>query len=185
MKRKGLIMAGVMMLLLAGGCGRSPETDAASLPVESIPAAARGEENAGNADQIQSDEVPGNAASGEEAQKGAVPGTTQLEGNVVSIGDNSVVISQSFTEKSKDGEVDIMWAPAEDSEDEVLVNVIFTEDTRYEYKTVKNSGINPEDVESRAGTFQDIGEGLFLSMKGSYQGNDFYAAEVSISEFIR
>lgn len=179
MKRKGLT--------LAAGCSDKREENITSQTVQSIPVSAQTQGNTEDMD------VP----SGGEEQNGdenvtneggtdaaAIQAVTELLGNVVSIGDNSVVISQSFTEESQDGG-EIMWAPAAGGESEVLVNVIFTADTQYEYKTVKNSGINPEDIETRAGNFSDIKENLSLHMMGSYQGNDFYAVKVSISEFVR
>lgn len=210
MKRKGLILAGGMMLLLAVGCSDKKEEDLSSPMVENIPVTAQTQEDAGGADQPLEDNVQdaadqplgddvqdaadgetgnesgtGSDSSANESAAGAAAAqeTAKLLGDVVSVGDNSAVISQAFEEEDEGATV--MWAPAEGSEDEVLVNVIFTADTQYEYKTVKNSGINPEDIEVRAGSFSDIKEELSLDMTGSYQGNDFYAVKVSISEFIR
>lgn len=204
MKRKGLILAGVMMLLLAAGCSGKKGEELSSAAAD-LPVTAQRQEDTESRDQPLGDDAQ-DAAGGEagnesnaggdnsadESDEGnssagtaAVQGTMELLGNVVSIGDNSVVISQTFTEELEDGEAEIAWGPAEGSQDEVLVNVIFTADTQYEYKTVKNSGINPEDIEVRAGNFSDIKEGLSLDMTGSYQRNDFYAAKVSISEFVR
>lgn len=186
MRRKGLILAGGILLLAVTGCGNQKGEEASPAAAQSIPVSVQSQKDAEDADRpldSKKQDGDGNGETGN-PNPAAIQGTEELLGNVVSIGENSVVVSQSFTEESQDGGAEVMWAPAQGSENEVLVNVICTADTQYEYKTVKNSGINPEDVETRAGNFSDIKENLHLAMTGSYQGNDFYAVKVSISEFV-
>ena len=104
-----------------------------------------------------------------------------LDGIVVSVGDNSVVVSEMVKESTEDTEVMFV---AEASEGE-SVTVYFSENTQFEHKTVKNNGVNgDEDVERREGSLADINEGTVLNMTGSYQGDDFYAEQVVIYKFV-
>lgn len=106
---------------------------------------------------------------------------TALDGIVVSVGDNSVVVSEMVMESAEDNGVTLV-REASQGED---ITVYFSENTQYEFQTVKNNGVNgDEDVETREGSFADIGEGTTLNMTGGYQGNDFYAEQVVIYKFI-
>lgn len=104
-----------------------------------------------------------------------------LDGIVVSVGDNSVVVSEMVMESTEDTEV---ASVTEVSEGE-SVTAYFSENTQFEHKTVKNNGVNgDEDVETREGSLADISEGTVLNMTGSYQGDDFYAERVVIYKFV-
>lgn len=186
MRRKGLILAGGILLLAVTGCDNQKGEEASPAAAQSIPVSVQSQKDAEDTDRLLDSNEQDGDGNGEtrNPNPAAIQGTEELLGNVVSIGENSVVISHIFTEESEDGKTDIAWAPAPGSEDEILVNVICTADTQYEYERVKNSGINPEDIETRAGNFSDIQKGLSLDVTGSYQGNDFYAVKVSISEFV-
>lgn len=108
---------------------------------------------------------------------------SELEGNVKSIGEDSMVISKIFT-YTEDGN-DIAVASAEGGPDEVLITVYFSEDTEYIVRTVKNAGVNGDsDVEDRTGALSDIQEGNSVLMNGSYEGEDFHAVRVVIYNFI-
>lgn len=105
-------------------------------------------------------------------------GAEEILGDVRSIGDNSVTISRIFTESSSGtDEMDTAVLPAEGSEDEELIQVIFSEHIKYEVKTIKNGGA---DVDVREGSFADIKEGLQLELTGNYDGNDFKADKAVI-----
>lgn len=106
---------------------------------------------------------------------------TALDGIVVSVGDNSVVVSEMVMESAEDNGVTLVREASQGEN----ITVYFSENTQYEFQTVKNNGVNgDEDVETREGSFADIGEGTTLNMTGGYQGNDFYAEQVVIYEFI-
>ncbi len=101
-----------------------------------------------------------------------------LDGNIVSIENNSVIINKTFNLSST-------TAVAYGGDDAVFVTVYFSEDTNYEVWTVKNSGVNGDsDIDKREGSFSDLKEQLSVNMTGFYEGDDFYAKQVIIYNFI-
>lgn len=108
---------------------------------------------------------------------------TALDGIVISIGDDSVVVSQMVTESGEEGDTGevMVWEASEGEE----ITAYFSEDTQFVFKTVKNSGVNGDaDVETREGSLADIREGSVVNMTGSYQGDDFQAGQVVIYKFV-
>lgn len=104
---------------------------------------------------------------------------TELEGSIESIGDNSVVINQIVT-----GEEDNV-AIAYGGSDKILITVYFSEETEFEVRTVKNSGVNGDaDIEKRQGAFSDLKKDAIIHMTGSYEGEDFHAKQVIIYNFV-
>ncbi len=107
----------------------------------------------------------------------------ELEGNVRSVGEDSMVVSKVYT-YTEDGN-DVAVAYAEEGADDELITVYFSEDTEYIVRTVKNGGVNGDsDVEDRSGTLSDIREGNSVLMNGSYEGEDFHAEQVIIYNFV-
>ena len=101
-----------------------------------------------------------------------------LDGSIVSIENNSVIINKTFNLSST-------TAVAYGGNDAVFVTVYFSEETNYEVWTVKNSGVNGDsDIDKREGTFSDIKEQLSVNMTGFYEGDDFYAKQVIIYNFV-
>lgn len=104
---------------------------------------------------------------------------TELEGSIESIDDNSVVINQIVT-----GEEDNV-AIAYGGSDKILITVYFSEETEFEVRTVKNSGVNGDaDAEKRQGAFSDLKKDAIIHMTGSYEGEDFHAKQVIIYNFV-
>ena len=64
----------------------------------------------------------------------------ELEGNVRSVGEDSMVVSKVYT-YTEDGN-DVAVAYAEEGADDELITVYFSEDTEYIVRTVKNGGVN-------------------------------------------
>ena len=107
----------------------------------------------------------------------------ELEGNVRSVGEDSMVVSKVYT-YTEDGN-DVAVAYAEEGADDELITVYFSEDTEYIVRTVKHGGVNGDsDVEDRSGTLSDIREGNSVLMNGSYEGEDFHAEQVIIYNFV-
>ena len=103
----------------------------------------------------------------------------ELDGDIESIGDNSVVINEVF-HPSEDVAVSY-----ENVEEKVLITVYFSEETKFEVWTIKNGGVNGDaDAEKRQGAFSDLKQNTYISMTGSYSGNDFYAKQVIIHYYI-
>lgn len=103
---------------------------------------------------------------------------SELEGNIESIGNNSVVINKTFNLSEN------MAVSYGDSE-KVLITVYFSEETEYEVWTVKNSGVNGDsDIEKRQGAFSDLKEQTSIKLTGGYEGNDFHAKQVIVYQFV-
>lgn len=177
-----------VMLLTMTGCGNMDEgqsVNAAGTDVQveedtgedlehqQKEAGESGGSPAGSADSSE------DIVSEEPVDKSAV---TSLDGIVVSIGDNSVAVNEMVSESAEDGEGEVTVVEASEGEN---ITVYFSEDTQFEFKTVKNNGVNGDaDVETREGSFVDIREEAVLNMTGGYQGEDFYAEQVVIYEFV-
>ena len=71
---------------------------------------------------------------------------------------------------------------AETAED--LVTVYVNQNCSYQYETVKNGGINPEDISAREGSFGDLKDGLSCNIKGSWKDGSFYADSIKMMEFV-
>ena len=189
----------VMMMLAATGCGKTKETpipvdissentqDREDAPEDSI------DEDAGEDGNQQEKGHTGEDAqedgnqqekghTGEDAQEDAsqTSGREELSGNVQSMGQDSFVICK-VTEES-DG-VAVVAAPGTEEADD-LVTVYVNRNCVYQYETVRNGGVNPEDISSREGSFGDLQEGMSCLIKGSWRDGSFYADSIVMMEFV-
>lgn len=99
---------------------------------------------------------------------------SKLDGNIESIGDNSIVIDKTLYPSEN---------VAVTSGD--LITVYFFDETKFEVWTVKNSGVNGDsDIEKRQGAFSDLKEQASVKLTGDYEGNAFYASHVIIYSFV-
>ena len=107
----------------------------------------------------------------------------ELEGMVQSIGEGSVVISRIFSEKSEEDGLYYVSGVAEGSDEEELVTVSVTEDTKFQVRTIKNGG---EDVTEREGTFEDMKKDMIVNVTGYMDnaGEEIRASEIVIMEVI-
>lgn len=189
----------VMMMLAATGCGKTKETpipvdissentqDREDAPEDSI------DEDAGEDGNRQEKGHTGEDAqedgnqqekghTGEDAQEDAsqTSGREELSGNVQSMGQDSFVICK-VTEESDD--VAVVAAPGTEEADD-LVTVYVNQNCVYQYETVRNGGVNPEDISSREGSFGDLQEGMSCLIKGSWRDGSFYADSIVMMEFV-
>ena len=185
---KGRVSAATIMLLLAvgmAGCGK--DTWAAEQP-EKVTAEADetyveeekkqpktltdedAEEKDSEADRKEQDKPK------EEKEE-----EVELTGNVQSVGADSFVVSQITTEHHEDYDIAVSAAPGASGEG--LITVYVTDMAVYQYRTVKNAGINPEDITSREGSYSDLQEGLIVILKGHWEKDSFYADELVIEKF--
>lgn len=135
------------------------------------------EENDGRAEQdrLQSD-------SEQQTQDQSV-GSAELSGNVYSLGQDSFVVSKRETWEEDGASLAVGVAPGYEKEED-LATVYVSENCSYRYKTVKNGGINPEDISEREGSFADLRERISVVMKGSWQDdNSFRADSIVMSSF--
>lgn len=153
----------------------SEDADAAGETVQ--PDAGNGNSESDTPENEQPDEESGSSTvqddNGQQAQS---VGGAELDGNVLSISQDSFVVSRVET-WSEEG-ADFAAAPApgyEAEEDRITVHV--SQGCVWELKTVKNGGINPEDVSSRDGSHDDLQEGMTTHMKGSWQDDGSFLAD--------
>ena len=133
----------------------------------------------------EEEEVPNEDEKGEqtepETENQPQAGTAELTGNVQSVGADSFVVSQTTTEHHEDYDIEVGVAPG--ASGEVLVTVYVTDAAVYQYRTVKNSGINPEDITSREGSYGDLQEGLSVILRGHWEKDSFYADNLVMIKF--
>lgn len=191
--RNRMIFAAVCALMLAvaaAGCGKEEE----GLQIEAIE---NGQEDTGNdaaenagQEDIGSD-VTENAGLTDEEQGGggedsAAPpvGNTEIEGDVRSLSEDGFEICKLET-WSEDGS-SFAAAPAPGYEkEENMITVHVAENCVYEYRTVKNGGVSPEDVSTRGGTFADLKERMSVIINGNWQDDgSFLADSMVMMEFV-
>ena len=206
---KGRVSAATIMLLLAvgmAGCGKdtgaaeqpkeiTTEADKAGVEEKKLPETPEkedvGEKNSEanrEEDEIEQEETPKEEDEVEtiqqiepETESQTQAGTAELTGSVHSVGVDSFVVSQTTTEHHADYDIEVGVAPG--ASGEVLVTVYVTDAAVYQYRTVKNSGINPEDVTSREGSYGDLQEGLSVILRGHWEKDSFYADNLVMMKF--
>lgn len=142
-----------------------------------------GQENTGNASEDNAGENAG-TADGEKKNAAQSVGNAEIVGEVKRLSEDSFVISKVET-WSEDGASFAASAAPGYEEEENLITVHVAESCAYEYKTVKNGGVNPEDISAREGSFTDLKEKLTVIIKGSWQEDgSFLADHIEMEEFI-
>lgn len=202
--RKGMILSAACGFLLAtaAGCGKTEEEglqieameigqedtgsdapeDAGAENAESDAPEDAGQENTGNASEDNAGE---NAGTADKEKKDAAQsvGNEEIVGEVKRLSEDSFVISKVET-WSEDGASFAASAAPGYEEEENLITVHVAESCAYEYKTVKNGGVNPEDISAREGSFSDLKEKLTVIIKGSWQEDgSFLADHIEMEEF--
>lgn len=127
-------------------------------------------ENAG-----KNDSPDENIQQAEETQPHSV-GSAELDGDIRSIGVDSFVVGKAETWTEGDSQFIVSAAPGYE-EEEKLVTVYVDPNCVWEFKTVKNGGINPEDISTREGSFADLKEGMMINSKGSWQDDGSFLAD--------
>lgn len=180
------LICAIMVMMLATGCGKEKE---APIPVDlSSENRQDGEENT-EENTGADDEIAGNSQTqrddkleGDDTQAGQVSGTEELNCDVISIGQDSFTACKNVTYSNGDADIMVGVAPGYEEEDD-LVTVYVNENCSYQYKTVRNGGVNPEDVSSREGSFGDLKNGMLCTVRGSWRDGYFYADSIVMSEF--
>ena len=123
-----------------------------------------------------------NAQEDSGQQKSA--GSASLEGDVLSVSQDSFVIARVETWLEGDASYAVATAPGcEEEEEKITVHV--GQGCGWKLKTVKNGGVSPEDVSTAEGSFADLKEGVLTHMKGSWQDDgSFLADNIEIMIFV-
>ncbi|NBH27720.1 hypothetical protein D3Z60_18530 [Lachnospiraceae bacterium] len=189
MKLKAVILLCVCSLLSMTGCsGKEEQPEVVVDNFEEL--VQNGEENPTQEPktEMQEETTSKETDMKNPTQEEAIPKETNmeiLEGNIKSIGNESVVVCKSYTMEAEDGLV--MVSSADESGNETLVTVNFTEDMKWELHTVKNGGINGDaDVTISEASFSDLKEGVSVKMTGYYvtEEKEFTADSVVIYCFV-
>ena len=175
-KRVTAYLCASLLLFMVTGCGKSDEyLDVSKVDVIKVDNVTDTNSEV-NSNHQNSDEESG---SKESANDQPDKEQMQLDGDIEGIGDNSVVINEVFHPSEN---VSVSY---EATEEKALITVYFSEETKFEVWTAKNSGVNGDaDTEKRQGTFSDLKQDTYVSMTGSYSGNDFHAKQVIIHYYI-
>ena len=169
----------IMLAFTTAGCGKIKEPipvdlssgnmkelqDGAVSEIEDNP-----EETAvGDADSDSEDVSDG------ETQIQAVE-SAELDGNVQSIGADSFVVARA--ESWSEGDAQYMAGAAPGYEDEEdLITVHMNQNCVWEFKTVKNGGVNSEDISTREGSFADLQDGMAINSIGNWQDDGSFLAD--------
>lgn len=133
-------------------------------------------ENAGQTDEEQGDGGEDNAAPS--------VGNTEIEGDVRSLSADSFVICKHETWSEDGASFAAAAAPGYEKEED-MITVHVAENCVYEYRTVKNGGVSPEDVSTREGTFADLKERMSIIINGNWQDDgSFLADSIVMMEFV-
>ena len=176
MKKKIAIFLCAVCLAGLTACGGKEEEQA--LTVEAI---TQPEENP------QSDDTLNGSEGSEPDRESTQEKEEELEGNVESISSEGIILSRSFTYEEDDGSGLVMVSGADENGEQVLVTVSFSENTKFELYTVKNSGINGDsDVTKQEASFADIKEGASLKLTGHFtvEEKEYTADYVIIYDFV-
>lgn len=188
------IAAAVCFLLsavTAAGCGKvenpvSVELSAGNMEeMQGDTAGEAGQDAADDRDENSGDGSPAVQDDGAQQEQDVQSAeSTQLEGDVRSVDADSFVICKHETWEEDGYSYAVAVAPGYEEESD-LITIHMAKNCTYQYKTVKNSGINPEDVSSRDGSFADVKEGLMVTIEGKWQDDgSFLAVTVVLSEII-
>lgn len=107
----------------------------------------------------------------------------EMEGMVQSVGEDIVVISKIFSGESEVDGLYYAFSPGEGSDEEELIKVHITSETKFQLQTIKSGG---EDVTEKEGKFTDIKEDVMIKVTGYMDETkaELKAKEVVIIEVI-
>ena len=183
----------IMLALTTAGCGKIKEPipvdlssgnmkelqDSAVSEIEDDPEEAAAEDDNSDSKDVSDGEAKADTGENdrqtEETQIQAV-GSAELDGNVQSIGADSFVVARAETWSEGDAQYMVGAALGyEDEED--LITVHMNRNCVWEFKTVKNGGVNSEDISTREGSFADLQEGIAINSKGNWQDDGSFLAD--------
>ena len=173
-KRVTAYLCASLLLFVITGCGKSDEyLDLPKVDIVKV-------DNVTDTNVEENNNHQNNSVEDGSSQQGNNEDlVSELDGDIESIGDNSVVINEVFHPS------DNVSVSYEEAEEKVLITVYFSEETKFEVWTIKNGGVNGDaDTEKRQGTFSDLKQDTYISMTGSYSGDDFHAKQVIIHYYI-
>lgn len=163
------------------GCGDRKRDDSTLLPEQGNQSEVQSADTAGTGnDEEQVNNEKQESSTKEKQEETASDTSTDESGElcvfVESIGDNSVVGNIISMEPDIDGNNIVVMVGA-GGDNKKLISIYFADDASYVYQIIRNG-----DVETREGSFSDIGINMILDLTGYYKGEDFYADKAAISD---
>ena len=190
MKKKVIIfLCAVCLAGLTACSGKEPEITVEAVTEPEKEPQSESSLNNGNEEELQNEDSLSSGIEEESQREDDLSSENEenLEGNVKSIENGCVILSKTFTYEMDNGQGLIAVSGADESGKEVLITVNFSENAKYELRTVKNSGVNGDsDVTKQEASFSDIKEGGNLSLTGHYtvEDKEFAADYVVIYNFV-
>lgn len=190
MKKKVIIFLCAVCLAGLTACGgKEPEITVEAVTEPEKEPQSESSLNNGNEEELQNEDSLSSRIEEEPQREEDLNSENEenLEGNVKSIENEGVILSKTFTYEMDNGQGLIAVSGADENGEEVLITVNFSENTKYELRTVKNSGVNGDsDITKQETSFSDIKEGGSLSLTGHYtvEDKEFIADYVVIYNFV-
>jgi len=175
MKRKRMIIAGMILMMAAGCSNSSKTTDSSPAELPQLPYSAPETQPANGSVENDNNDSPANPAqdNDDNSQKLDLggPDAEIIGGKVRSVSQGQFVISRTLIENS------VVTMPEPGSPDEVLVTVLCPDSTVYEHWTIQGGGAG---ITRKDAAFSDIQTGSGLEVSGSFDGEEFVADKVII-----
>ena len=174
-RSRGMAAAACLLLaVLTAACGQVEEPVPVQLSSGNMEESYEADGGADAEDAADADNGQQAADSGNKS--GEAAGVAELEGNVHSVSQGSFVVTRTEVWSEEGADVAVAVAPGY-GEEEDLITVHVSQNCGWQYKTVKNGGINPEDISSREGLADELKEGMAIHMEGSWQEDGSVLAE--------
>ncbi len=174
-RSRGMAAAACLLLaVLTAACGQVEEPVPVQLSSGNMEESYEADGGADAEDAADADNGQQAADSGNKS--GEAAGVAELEGNVHSVSQGSFVVTRTEVWSEEGADVAVAVAPGYEEEED-LITVHVSQNCGWQYKTVKNGGINPEDISSREGLADELKEGMAIHMEGSWQEDGSFLAE--------
>ncbi len=164
----------LLLTVLAASCGQVEEPVPVQLSSGNMEESYEADGGADAEDAADADN--GQQATDSGNKSGEAAGVAELEGNVHSVSQGSFVVTRTEVWSEEGADVAVAAAPGYEEEED-LITVHVSQNCGWQYKTVKNGGINPEDISSREGLADELKEGMAIHMEGSWQEDGSFLAE--------
>lgn len=132
-------------------------------------------------EQEQQEQEPQQEQEQQEQEQQEPQGTSKTEetltGEIYELGSGKFIINKIYLDTGEGG-TETMAVPLEE-ENMTLISVVYDEHTEFFRKAVQEGG---EDYKESAGSSEDLKEGAVAELEGRYEGEEFHASKIRITE---
>ena len=171
MKRKQVIAAGLIALIMTGAAGCGSSQDAQQ---DVVPFSMEGKTDEETIPQTQADEIIKDTPETAILDSGSSQDTEIIGGKVRSVAQDSFVISRTLYD---DSDASMVIMPEPGSPEEELVTVRCADTTVFELWVIHGGGAG---IDTAQAAFSDIEEDSGLEAFGHFDGEEFVAEKVVI-----